>query len=152
MSNSREYTTNFIKTHQAMGVDFKKLYSNSKYKAKKVNYDGIVFDSKAECNRYIELKTLEKYGKIKDLQYHKCFELLPSIKTEVETLRAIIYESDFFYYDVDLNSYVVEDLKSEMTRKLSDYIIKKKLMINAYRNYIFFENSYKSKKYYKIKE
>ena len=98
MANSREYTTNFIKTHQAMGVDFKKLYSNSKYKAKKVNYDGIIFDSKAECNRYIELKTLEKYGKIKDLQYHKCFELLPSIKTEVETLRAIIYESDFFYY------------------------------------------------------
>ena len=77
---------------------------------------------------------------------------MPSIKTEVETLRAIIYESDFFYYDVDLNSYVVEDLKSEMTRKLSDYIIKKKLMINKYRNYIFFDNSNKSKKYYKIKE
>ena len=152
MTNSREYTTNFIKTHQAMGVDFKKLYSNSKYKAKKVNYNGIVFDSKAECNRYIELKALEKYGKIKDLQYHKTFELLPSIKTEVETLRAINYESDFFYYDVVLNSYVVEDLKSEMTRKLSDYIIKKKLMIHKYNNYIFFENSNKSKKYYKIKE
>lgn len=152
MSNSRDYTTNFIKTHQAMGVDFRKLYSNSKYKAKKVQYDNIIFDSKAECNRYIELKTLEKYGKIKDLQYHKCFELLPSIKTEVETLRGINYESDFFYFDVVLNSYVVEDLKSEMTRKLSDYIIKKKLMINKYKDFIFFENSNKSKKYYKIKE
>lgn len=39
-----------------------------KYKAKKTEYDGIMFDSKKEAQRYAELKILERAGVIKNLQ------------------------------------------------------------------------------------
>ena len=36
----------------------------NKYHSKKVNIDGITFDSKKEANSYCELKLLEKAGEI----------------------------------------------------------------------------------------
>lgn len=39
-------------------------------KAKKVHADGIVFDSRREHLRYLELKVLEKAGIIRDLKIH----------------------------------------------------------------------------------
>ena len=51
------------------------LRRKSKYKAIKVEYDGIVFDSKLEGARYKILKALENSGHITDLEVqipYKC--------------------------------------------------------------------------------
>lgn len=70
---------------------------NSKYKNKKVLFDGIEFDSKKECNRYIDLKLLERQGLIKDLRRQVRFELQPSYKKNDKTIRPIYYIADFTY-------------------------------------------------------
>ena len=46
-----------------------------KYFSKKVKIDGLVFDSKAEYSRYLELKELEKQNIISDLELQPQFIL-----------------------------------------------------------------------------
>jgi hypothetical protein len=154
MGNTRNYTTKFIKVHSALGMKIVDgiLTKPSKYKNKKCEYNGINFDSKKEMLRYCDLVDLQNQGKIKELEYHKVFELIPHIRTTEEMVLAVKYESDFFYFDNALNNWIVEDIKCDFTRKLSDYVIKKKLMISKYSKYTFFENSNKTKKYYKVVE
>lgn len=94
----------------------------NKYHAKKITIDGITFDSTKEGNRYLELKLLENLGKIDDLRCQYRFELIPKQGKE----RATHYVADFLYWENGKE--VVEDVKSEITRKKSDYIIKRKLM------------------------
>lgn len=98
----------------------------NKYNAKKVVLDGHTFDSRKEAKRYGELKLLERAGIIKDLKLQVFFELVPSNKKE----RGVAYVADFTYFED--GEYVVEDVKSSMTRKLSTYIIKRKLMLDRY--------------------
>ena len=47
----------------------------SKYGAKKVQIDGIWFDSKREGARYVELKMMQKSGMIRDLECHPKFPI-----------------------------------------------------------------------------
>lgn len=96
-----------------------------KYNNKKVELDGIKFDSKAEAQRYCELKLLQKAGKITDLQAHVKFELIPKNKFEC----AVKYIADFTYTENGI--LVVEDVKSKPT-KTKDYIIKRKLMLHVH--------------------
>lgn len=152
MPKYRNYATNFIKTHKALGMEFNDngtVKKPSKYKNKKVEFQGIIFDSNTEKKRYEALLELEKQGDIENLEYHKVFRLLPSVRTSEELVQGVRYEADFYYFDRNLNNYVVEDVKSEMTKKLADYIIKKKLMLYFYPHLTFFENS-KIKKYLKV--
>lgn len=51
--------------------------NSRKYRNKKVEVDGILFDSKKEANRYMELKLLEKAGEITDLKRQVRYELIP---------------------------------------------------------------------------
>lgn len=44
--------------------------THRKYHNIKCSYNGIKFDSKKECNRFIELDMLQKAGVIKDLKLH----------------------------------------------------------------------------------
>jgi len=103
----------------------------SKYKAKKTEIDGIIFDSKAEAKRYQELKLIEKAGQIKNLflqprfMLQKGFVNLHTGKKE----RAIEYVSDFMY--LENNVIIVEDVKG---MKTSDYKIKRKLFIHQYQD------------------
>lgn len=117
----------------------------TKYNAKKVSYNGIVFDSKKEMQRYAELLLLERAGKISDLELQKVFELIPAqYETSAEVItrgknkgelkrgkcieKAVTYKADFTY--IDENGYtVVEDTKGFKTK---DYIIKRKLMLYQY--------------------
>lgn len=55
----------------------KKASLDRKYRNKKVEVDGILFDSKKEANRYMELKLLEKAGEITDLKRQVRYELIP---------------------------------------------------------------------------
>ena len=107
-----------------------------KYGSKKVKYDGLVFDSKKEMHRYIELKHLERIGVITDLKLQEPFELVPA-QREPSTFtkrgtekkgkvieKSIKYVADFVY--MQNGELVVEDTKGVRT---TDYIIKRKLML-----------------------
>lgn len=94
----------------------------NKFKAKKIKINGMVFDSKREYQRFLYLLELEKEQKISHLDRQVKFELLPKQKGE----RSITYLADFVYLDNGV--LVVEDVKSKITKKQTDYIIKRKLI------------------------
>lgn len=50
----------------------------NKYKSKKAQADGIVFDSQKEARRWLELKQMEKYRLISDLKRQVKYTLIPS--------------------------------------------------------------------------
>lgn len=105
----------------------------SKYNNKKTIVDNIKFDSKAEANRYIELKMLEKARKISDLELQPKFILQEQyINNKGEKIRAITYKADFCY--LEGNKIVVEDVKGVETK---EFKIKKKLFENKYRDIDF---------------
>ena len=97
----------------------------NKYRAKKTEVDGIVFDSKKEARRYQELKLFEKAGVISDLQTQVKFVLIPAQRINGKVVeRECSYVADFVYLD-EAGKKVVEDTKGVKTK---DYIIKRKLM------------------------
>lgn len=100
--------------------------SYTKYRAKKVEVDGIKFDSKKEATRYQVLKLMEQAGAIQDLELQKKFELIPSFKIDGKTIRGISYKADFCYYEN--GKFIVEDVKGYKT---DVYKLKAKLF--AYR-------------------
>lgn len=93
----------------------------SKYGNKKTEVDGIKFDSKKEAKRYGELNVLLKAGEIGLLERQVVFELKIGDKTVCK------YIADFVYTK-KTGERIVEDVKSEATRKLRLYLLKKKLM------------------------
>lgn len=99
--------------------------SRSKYGARKVMCDGIMFDSLHEAERYRELKLLERAGKISDLRLQVPYILLPSQKVAgVVVERPVKYIADFVYKEGSTT--VVEDAKGVRTK---EYILKKKMML-----------------------
>jgi hypothetical protein len=111
----------------------------NKYYAKKVECDGIKFDSKKEANRYRELMLLERAGKIKNLQMQVKYELIPSQKDISGRVveRAVIYIADFVYMDIStpVHRLIVEDIKGYRNTKggaYALYAIKRKLMLYKY--------------------
>ena len=105
---------------------FKKKKDDSntkKYKNKKVEYDGLTFDSTKEFKRYMFLKEQEDRGVISGLERQIKYELIPPIKEDyVEHLKtkdkiktrtlqlAITYTCDFQYYKN--GEIVTEDVKA----------------------------------------
>ncbi len=71
----------------------------SKYKSKKVEFQGIIFDSKFECTYYSFLQELEKQGKISNLKRQVKYELLPRQVNEIGKFKyhPVEYKSDFEY-------------------------------------------------------
>lgn len=97
----------------------------SKYKNKKVTYDGIEFDSIKEARRYQELKLLLRAGAISDLRLQVPYELIPAQYINSKCVeRAVKYIADFVY--AENGKEVVEDAKGVRT---DTYKIKKKLML-----------------------
>lgn len=102
----------------------------NKYGNKKCMANGITFDSKKEMYRYLELKGLEDAGLIVDLKLQHHFTLSESfLRPDGELIRKIEYVADFTYVDSEGN-FVVEDVKSEATRKNPVYSLKRRLMAN----------------------
>ena len=109
----------------------------NKYKSHKTNVNGVIFDSKKEYNRYIELTLLSRSGAIKGLKRQIKFELIPAqyepdiisprgkVKKGKLIERAVSYIADFVYTDENGKT-VVEDTKGFRTK---DYIIKRKLLL-----------------------
>lgn len=104
----------------------------NKYFNKKVIVDGIKFDSKKEAKRFQELMILKKAGLIRELELQPVFVLQESYtNNKGEKVRAIIYKADFIYFDINLDRYIVEDVKGYKT---DVYKLKKKLFEYQYPN------------------
>ena len=94
--------------------------------------DDLKFDSRKEARRYRELKILEQKGEIQDLQTQYAFVLAESVKFSNEPRRkpAVKYLADFVY--IKDGQKIVEDVKSEATKKLAVYRMKKHLMMSVH--------------------
>lgn len=92
----------------------------SKYRNKKIEFDGQKFDSLKEFHRWQDLKILEKAGVIEGLDRQKRYRI------EVAGVHICDYVADHVY--TEKGRLIVEDVKSAFTRKLPVYRIKKKLM------------------------
>ena len=101
----------------------------SKYGANKCEYEGIKFDSQRECERYKELKLLERVGKIDNLCLQVPIELQPAYEIDGEKRQSIKYIADFVYYDNETKTKVVEDVKGMRTQV---YKLKKKMFEYKY--------------------
>ena len=115
--------------------------------------DGIDFDSQREAKRYLELKALERAGKITDLKLQVMYELIPAAYHWLPTgevyqkgekkgrpkykrvcvEKAVKYIADFEYTE---NGYtVVEDAKGFRKTDSAAYkvfVLKRKLMLWRY--------------------
>lgn len=97
---------------------------SSKHRNVKTEVDGIIFASKKESDRYGQLKILMRSGEITNV------ELQPKYEIIVNGTKICTYIGDFAYYRIKpTKGNVVEDVKSEHTRKLPVYRLKKKLML-----------------------
>lgn len=102
----------------------------AKYRNKKVEVDGIVFDSRKEARHWQELRMLENAGVIQNLRRQEKFLLIPSQKIDGKVVeRAVHYIADFVYEDAITKEIVVEDTKNPYLRKEPRYVIKRKLML-----------------------
>ena len=115
----------------------------NKYGNKKVTYDGIVFDSKREMYRYMDLKMLLLCGAISDLRRQVVYELIPAQREKSTRVykkgrkkgqpiegkiieKAVNYVADFVYIDSVTGKEVVEDAKGMRTK---EYILKRKMLL-----------------------
>lgn len=106
-------------------------YKSSKYRASKVQIDGMTFDSKREYQRWLELLDKQAAGEIVNLERQVIYQLIPrQIGTDGKVWeRKVDYVADFVYETAD-GLKVVEDVKGYRT---PEYIIKRKLMLWVHR-------------------
>lgn len=122
----------------------------NKLRNKKVMVSGILFDSKREASRYLELLMLERSGKISNLELQKEYELIPAkyeafprygkkgqrLKDGMRCVeKSLKYKADFVYIDNESGQKVVEDSKGYRDPKSATYakfVIKRKLMLHIY--------------------
>lgn len=99
----------------------------SKYKAKRTIVDGVQFASMKESRRYLQLKLLEKAGRIKNL------ELQPKYDLVVNGVKIGRYTGDFRYQELEHSDWklVVEDSKGYKNAS-RDYPLRVKLVKALY--------------------
>lgn len=97
----------------------------SKYNNIRVEFDGKMFDSQKERDRYITLRYMLGSKEIEELECQVTFRL------ELEDQKVCDYVADFVYKKN--GELVVEDVKSAITKRLRPYIMKKKMMLAQYK-------------------
>ena len=117
-------------THLSKDV-YEKLVGKSidikqnKYKNKKIEYDGILWDSKKEMSYYIKFKLMEKSGEISELKRQVKYELQPKYQFKGKSIRQILYIADFTYkkngiiHVIDVKGYRNEIYK--LKKKIFEY-------------------------------
>ncbi|MDR2182817.1 MAG: DUF1064 domain-containing protein [Clostridiales bacterium] len=102
----------------------------NKYRNKKTEYKGILFDSTAEKNRYRELELLERAGEIAGLRLQPKFVLIPKFTAKSgKSRRASTFTADFAYDEWRDGKWaaVIEDVKSSATVKNQGYVLRRNL-------------------------
>ena len=106
----------------------------SKYGNKKVEVNGITFDSKREAKRYMELNALERAGEIQNLRRQVKYLLIPSQRIDGKVVeREVTYIADFQYEQN--GETIVEDVKGYRNPSSAGYakfVIKRKLMLSVW--------------------
>jgi hypothetical protein len=102
-----------------------RFFKRTKYNARKTEIDGIIFHSKKEANYYLTLCQEIRDKKIDSFKRQVKFELVPPQDGE----RAVNYIADFITYKDGCEVDII-DVKG---MRLSDYIIKRKLMQWIYK-------------------
>jgi hypothetical protein len=104
------------------------LSSASKYKSKKVEVDGHVFDSKIEARYYEQLKWLQEHNQILFFRLQPRYLLQEAFQKNGKTFRKIEYIADFEVHHLD-GSIEVIDVKGMETEAFK---IKRKLFEKKY--------------------
>lgn len=117
----------------------------NKYNAKKVEYDGLLFDSQKEVLRYKELCLLCSEGVISNLQRQVKYILIPTqrepavlgprggVKPGKLIENECSYIADFVYTVNETGEMVVEDVKGyKKGEAYKVFTIKRKLMLFVY--------------------
>ena len=118
-------SVNAVVKSKVMKVNVKAKYNN-----KKVEADGILFDSKAERDYYL-LCILPRIqsGEIKSVKFHPKYVLLPAFEKNSRKYRAITYSADFEVLYRDGRKEVI-DVKGVETKV---FMLKKKLFEHKYK-------------------
>ena len=99
-------------------ADLAQQEQKAKYSSRKVEEDGIVFDSLHEHRVYRWLKARRERGELRWVFVHVPFRFM----------NGVVYWADFMTIRADGSVEAVWDAKSEITAKNSDYVIKKKTL------------------------
>lgn len=122
---SSGYTEEWLRDYQAkrgLKIEIVSVEPKvNKYRNKKTEVDGILFDSKKEAAQYQVLKLRERAGEISGLVLQKPFDLI------VNGVKIGVYVSDFVY--TENGQSIVADAKGMRTRV---YVMKRKLMKAIY--------------------
>lgn len=133
------------------GDPYEKKKRQNKYHAEQAavplkNGKTLVFDSRKEMRRFLELQELQKAGEIRNLRLQVDFTLQEGFTTpDGERVRAIRYRADFTYDERDhdreevaadcgfpceaWNNGIIEDVKGKKTK---EYLMKRKMMQEVY--------------------
>lgn len=108
----------------------------TKYHAHKTEVDGIVFASKLEADRYLELRLLEQAEEITALVLQPEFQIVRGfVNPETgEKVKSRFYIGDFQYIDNATNKIVVEDTKGMET---AEFRLKWSLVKSMYPQFEF---------------
>ena len=109
----------------------------NKFCNEKTNVGQKTFDSKKEARRYVNLRHLEAGGAISNLKCQTRFTLLDPFVYRGKKIRGIYYLADFTYEENGQK--IAEDVKSTITRRRAEYVIKKKLFMMLYPEWEFRE-------------
>lgn len=111
---------------------YKQFQSQNKYGAKKTEcLHGHTHDSKKEAERCNELHLLQRAGEIHSLEVQKAFLLIEKQKYSkpMKSEQKAEYKADFYYFDNQMQRWVIEDSKGHRTK---DYVLKRKLVKHLY--------------------
>jgi len=110
----------------------------NKWNNRKIEYDNIKFDSKAELSRYKELKILEKIGEINSLEVHPRYKIMDKVSHNGKTYRARHYTADFRYKRGEKIT-VVEEVKNNHNAKEPAYRLRMHRFLELYGNELIFK-------------
>jgi hypothetical protein len=124
----RESTKTGPKPKAAPANPEKKAKPN-KYRNRKIEVDGVTYDSEKEYRRWCELVKRQEAGEISQLLRQVTFELAAGVKFDGEKRAkpALRYTADAVY--IENGKLIVEDTKSAHTRTLRPYRDRKHLMV-----------------------
>lgn len=109
----------------------------SKYGAKKVTINGIIFDSKMEADYYLHLLELQEKEIVTEFELQPVYELLKPFVLNDKKIQGIKYKADFLVKYADGHSEVVdikgfETVDFKLKKKLFQYKYKQELHCIAY--------------------